>query len=236
MGGVKSNRTNWFYLNCKEAEAMPSGFTPKKFVDPDKLIILTDGTCGSTCASFTRIAQEAGVATFVGTGGLLDQEMDVASFAGGFVCNPGLLYNMTMQIGATPFPLFNTKQSWQFGWAAWYSKRLPSRPVQFTEQEPDHRVGFWSFPHVTVSETTTSDAVTNLYDQTISDTLVCLAAENTCSNSDSVWIALVATLCVIVLTLLIYVWFMRRDTGRDAEGTEVGWGVQEKTVRQRAHL
>jgi len=27
---------------------------------PNKLIILTDGTCGSTCATFTKIPQEAG--------------------------------------------------------------------------------------------------------------------------------------------------------------------------------
>ena len=217
MGGKESNRTNWFCLDCREAEVMPEGFTPKRFVDPDKLLILTDGTCGSTCASFTRIAQEAGVATFVGTGGLWNQEMDVSSFAGGFVMNPTLLRNMTDRAGMTPFPQFETKQGWQFGWAAWYSQRLPTRPVQFTEQEPDHRIGFWSFPHVSVPAETTSDAVSSLYDSVISDQMVRLAEDGTCNNSDAIWIALVSTLGVIVLGLLVYLWFVRREEGQGGQ-------------------
>ena len=65
-GGKTTLRTNWFTLNCKEAEALPSAdFKPHKFMDPSKLLIMTDGTCGSTCASFTKIPQEAGLATFV---------------------------------------------------------------------------------------------------------------------------------------------------------------------------
>mmetsp|Transcript_14314 Transcript_14314/g.29428 ORF Transcript_14314/g.29428 Transcript_14314/m.29428 type:complete len:732 (-) Transcript_14314:25-2220(-) len=217
MGGVKSNRTQHFCLNCKEAEAMPMGFSPKKFVDPEKLVILTDGTCGSTCASFTRIAQEAEVATFVGTGGLWDQEMDVASFAGGFVMNPTLLLNMTSRMNAAPFPQFATKQSWQFGWAAWYSQRTPSRPVQFTEQEPDHRTPFWAFPHSSVPSSVTSEGVSALYDSVINDQITRIALDNTCTNSDAIWIALVATLGVIVLVLLTYIWFVRRGYGQQGE-------------------
>ena len=111
---------------------MPSnGFRPPKFMPPEKLVILTDGTCGSTCASFTKIPQEASKATFVGAGGLWMQSMDVSSFAGGFVCNPDYLQNIATWSNLT-FPKFLTNQAWQFGWAAWYSARLPSRPVQFT--------------------------------------------------------------------------------------------------------
>ena len=139
MGGVQSWRTNWFCLNCKEAEVLPTGYTPKKFMSPDRLVILSDGTCGSTCASFTRIAQEAGVATFIGAGGLWKEEMDVASFAGGFVCNPDYLTTMAEMSGLPPFPNFITNQRWQFGWAAWYSQILPTRPVQFISQEPGER-------------------------------------------------------------------------------------------------
>jgi hypothetical protein len=55
-GGVTSLRSNWFTLNCKEAEDLPTAdFKPSKFVGKDKLVILTDGTCGSTCASFTKV-------------------------------------------------------------------------------------------------------------------------------------------------------------------------------------
>mmetsp|Transcript_20191 Transcript_20191/g.34062 ORF Transcript_20191/g.34062 Transcript_20191/m.34062 type:complete len:609 (-) Transcript_20191:42-1868(-) len=132
MGGVTSWRTNIFSLDCTEAEAMPAnGFRPSTFMPPEKLIILTDGTCGSTCASFTKIPQEAGKATFVGAGGLWHESMDVSSFAGGFVCNPSYLQNIAYWSNLT-FPSFLTNQAWQFGWAAWYSAKLPSRPVQFT--------------------------------------------------------------------------------------------------------
>ena len=115
MGGVSSWRTNYFSLNCTEAEAMPKGFKPKKYMPPEKLIILTDGTCGSTCASFTKIPQEAGKATFVGAGGIWGVGMDVSSFAGGFVCNPGYLADIAEWSRVT-FPKFLTDQSWQFGW------------------------------------------------------------------------------------------------------------------------
>lgn len=84
-GGKMSWRSNIFALDCREAEAMPANnWRPPKFMPPEKLIILTDGTCGSTCASFTKIPQEAGKATFVGAGGLWKESMDVSSFAGRF--------------------------------------------------------------------------------------------------------------------------------------------------------
>jgi hypothetical protein len=111
MGGVTSWRTNIFSLDCREAEAMPAnGFRPSTFMPPEKLVILTDGTCGSTCASFTKIPQEAGKATFVGAGGLWHEDMDVSSFAGGFVCNPGYLQNIAMWSNLT-FPSFLTNQA-----------------------------------------------------------------------------------------------------------------------------
>lgn len=143
QGGVSSWRTNPFSLDCRVAEGMPANnWRPPRFMPVEKLIILTDGTCGSTCASFTKIPQEAGKATFVGAGGLWDEGMDVSSFAGGFVCNPEYLQNIANWSGTT-FPKFETNQRWQFGWATWYSAKLPSRPVQFTVQDPNYRQAFW---------------------------------------------------------------------------------------------
>jgi hypothetical protein len=44
MGGVTSWRTNWFSLDCREAEAMPANnWRPPRYMTPEKLIILTDG-------------------------------------------------------------------------------------------------------------------------------------------------------------------------------------------------
>jgi hypothetical protein len=184
QGGVVNWRTNWFSLDCTEAEAMPAnGWKPPRFMPPEKLVILTDGTCGSTCASFTKIPQEHGKATFVGAGGLWDQSMDVSSFAGGFVCNPDLLWNIANWSGVS-FPKFATNQRWQFGWAAWYSAKLPTRPIQFTSQDPDYREAFWGFPHASINSTVTSEMVSALYDRVIDSTIARLAAEATFAQSD----------------------------------------------------
>jgi hypothetical protein len=177
QGGVTSWRTNAFSLDCREAEALPAnGFRPAKFMPADKLIILTDGTCGSTCASFTKIPQEHGKATFVGVGGLWGEGMDVCSFAGGFVCNPDYLANIANWSGAAPFPQFATTQRWQFGWATWYSSKLPSRQAQFTVQEPTYREAFWGFPHASIDANITTAMVSALYDSVIHSTLDRLAA------------------------------------------------------------
>ena len=193
-------------------------------MSPDKLIILSDGTCGSTCASFTRIAQEAGVATFVGAGGLWKEEMDVASFAGGFVCNPDYLTNMAEMSGLPSFPNFVTNQRWQFGWAAWYSQILPSRPVQFISMEPDYRSSFWSFPHVSVNASVTTAATSALYDSMIVSSFARIKEEeNLCSSSGAVvWLSVATgTLGFGLLGVLSYValdkgWI--KLAGRESEG------------------
>lgn len=185
MGGQVSWRTNYFSLDCTEAEAMPAnGFRPPKFMAPDKLIILTDGTCGSTCASFTKIPQEDEKATFVGVGGVWGDSMDVSSFAGGFVCNPDLLSDLATMSGLA-FPKFATNQRWQFGWAAWYSAKLPTRPVQFTTQNPTYREPFWGFPHASISAAVTTEMVSALYDSVIGSTVTRLAAAVAPSCADS---------------------------------------------------
>lgn len=219
MGGVTSWRTNIFSLDCTEAEAMPSnGFRPSIFMPPEKLVILTDGTCGSTCASFTKIPQEASKATFVGAGGLWRESMDVSSFAGGFVCNPSYLQNIASWSNLT-FPAFLTNQAWQFGWAAWYSARLPSRPVQFTAQDPDYREPFWGFPHSSIDENVTTAMVSALYDRVIDSTLSRLAGsveystsgcsagddDDGTSNIDALYFyIIIAALAALVVGLLGY--------------------------------
>ncbi len=82
---------------------------PVQFMSPDTLIILTYGTCGSTCATFTKILQEDNKATFIGFGGVWSEQIDIASFAGGFVSNPDYSFKIATWSGVT-FPQFLTNQ------------------------------------------------------------------------------------------------------------------------------
>jgi hypothetical protein len=96
--------------------------------------------------------------------------MDVASYAGGFVCNPDYLHNLASLFNQS-FPQFLTNQKWQFAWAVWYSAITPLRPMQFTVQQPDYRVPFWGFPHEAIEEGVSSAKMSRLYDDVIRSTL-----------------------------------------------------------------
>lgn len=204
MGGRVSWRTNYFALDCREAEALPINYTPRKFLPKERVVILTDGTCGSTCASFTKIPQEADKATMVGAGGLWNENMDVSSFAGGFVCNPDYLSLLSELSNLPAFPKFLTNQHWQFGWAAWYSAKMPSRPTQFTEQSPLYRQAFWGFPHAAIDSVVTTDMVSTLYDNVIADSVVRLAALNSATvNSNDETCHLTHTTSMAMIALVV---------------------------------
>ena len=174
QGGVYHERTNYFALDCSGMEKLPVGFKPKKFLPPERLVILTDGTCGSTCACFTRIPQEHGKATLVAAGGLWDESMDVSSFAGGFVANPDSMADIARKSGLE-FPKFLTNQKWQFDWAVWYSEVFPTRQAQFVVTEPDYREAFWGFPHSSIDADVTTLMVSTLYDRVIASSVQRLA-------------------------------------------------------------
>lgn len=176
QGGVKHERTNYFALDCRSFESLPRDFKPKKFLTPDRLILLTDGTCGSTCSCFTKIPQEQGKVTIVAAGGLWEESMDVSSFAGGFVANPDSMADVAKEAGED-FPSFLTNQRWQFDWAVWYSQVFPSRPAQFVSNEPDYREAFWGFPHASINPEVTTAMVSSLYDRVINSSIARLAAE-----------------------------------------------------------
>jgi hypothetical protein len=176
QGGVLHQRTNYFSLDCSSMEKLPIGFTPKKFLAPEKLVFLTDGTCGSTCACFTKIASEHEKATLVGAGGLWEESFDVSSFAGGFVSNADSMATIAAQSGLE-YPKFLTNQHWQFDWAVWYSTKFPSRPAQFVVTEPDFRESFWGFPHSSIDPDVTTAMVSTLYDRVITSTVARLAED-----------------------------------------------------------
>eukprot|EP01039_Chlorochromonas_danica_P003097 gene3097-3388_t len=211
QGGKVNWRTNNFALDCRADEALPvPDFRPSKFLPKEKLLIVSDGTCGSTCASFTKIPQEDDTATLIGVGGLWNENIDVASFAGGFVCNPSYLQAIAEATGTT-FPKFLTNQNWQFAWSTWYSRKQPSRPTQFTEQNPLYREAFWGFPHASISSSVTTAMVSTLYDQVIAGGIARLATVNeansqdnddTCFFSDGIGYGLIAGISVIAAVLV----------------------------------
>lgn len=176
QGGVAHQRTNYFSLDCSGLEKLPLGFTPKRFLAPERLIFLTDGLCGSTCACFTRIPQEQEKATLVAAGGLWDESMDVSSFAGGFVANADSMADIAKKSGLS-FPKFLTNQHWQFDWAVWYSQKFPTRPAQFVVTEPDYREAFWGFPHTSIDAEVTTAMVSTLYDRVIDSAVSRLASD-----------------------------------------------------------
>ncbi|PGH12568.1 hypothetical protein AJ79_04189 [Helicocarpus griseus UAMH5409] len=77
--GYKFSHLARWDLNNKESSERGSGGivvsgyhdrvnVPEKVFEKDDMVILTDGTCGSTCAIFTNLMQKAGVRT-IGVGG-----------------------------------------------------------------------------------------------------------------------------------------------------------------------
>lgn len=243
QGGVVNWRTNFFALDCREAESLPAnGWRPPKFMPKNKLVILTDGTCGSTCASFTKIPQEADKATFVGAGGLWNENMDVSSYAGGFVCKPDYL-QVIANLSHTTFPSFLTYQKWQFAWATWYSKKLPSRQTQFTEQTPAYRQAFWGFPHASIDPSVTTEMISILYDQVIATSIVRVAAANVatsnddaCLFTDSESITLLTLTIIFGVFLLVgisfatYYFYFMTDTRRKSE---VKYGMSSESLLHR---
>ena len=181
QGGQTSWRTNYFSLNCDAAGDLPAlDFKPSKFMSPDRLLLVTDGTCGSTCACFTKIPQEHNKATLIGIGGdALDSGIDdVSSFAGGFLSNADEMAGIANQTGIGDFPFFLTNQRWQFNWGVWYSEKFPTRPAQFTSQSPNYNIKFWGFPHPSISPDVTTSMVSELYDDIITNAIERLADDN----------------------------------------------------------
>jgi len=242
QGGVVSHRSNIFSLDCRLAEAMPS--TPQnwkpKFLPASHLVILTDGTCGSTCACFTKVIQESNKATFVGVGGLWGEPMDVSSFAGGFVSNPGYLQNIAKKAKTVgEFPNFITNQHWQFDWAVWYSARFPGRPAQFTQQEPNFRTSFWNFPHPSVDESITTSAVSNLYDSIIDDNVARIAASvnagdggDSCDNNERFFVTVGIILTALFFGTMLYFLKHQGELAKRKYASKQGADLESSTLTQ----
>ena len=175
--------------------------------------------------------------------------MDVSSFAGGFVCNADYLQNIANWSGTT-FPEFQTNQRWQFGWAVWYSAKFPSRPTQFTAQDPNFREAFWGFPHASVNTSITTAMVSSLYDRVIASTVTRLAtvvqetASLSCDSnySDTTVFALiglcVSMACIVIFLIVLTYLRSRKLVSRASKeyGVEDGAEVTNSLMKQESNF
>jgi len=128
-----------------------------------ELLVLTDGTCGSTCSLFSNLLHERGLASFAGVGGIFTRPMDISSFDGGTV---GQLDEMRQiaQVAGVHFPSFETSVRWQFTRFEAYSHKEPDLPMQFVAHSAENRIAWWSFSWPSVGSRATGRALGELYE------------------------------------------------------------------------
>ena len=76
-----------------------------------RLVLLTDGTCGSACSHFSSKLQLEGVVTTVAYGGFPDEEMDTSAFLGGSVSEYGNFWRRIMFTYFAGQVFFNTSET-----------------------------------------------------------------------------------------------------------------------------
>src|SRR5690606_23268447 len=131
-------------------------------LDANDLIILTDGSCGSTCGMFVSLMQYLKKAKVVSVGGIKGQKMDVASFKGASVLSYQDIQNLNKQLQATcpvsnpiknmPSPSIGFTVSWMemYPWtppisAYERSKQDTNYPLDLTQNPADFHVDTWEF-------------------------------------------------------------------------------------------
>merc|ERR550532_1775710 len=169
-GGVLGNYSHRFKMNCSSCFQYRPEAKPRRWLPPSKLLILTDGLCGSTCATFMMVINEHQVATTVGVGGISEFTMAVSSFAGGAVSNMDVMGRIG-KLANRSIPQFSTSAGWQFTWYELYSQVYTNSPVQFVMQPPTVRIPWWDFPHPTVPADQTEQDLARLYDLALGELL-----------------------------------------------------------------
>ncbi|KAH7829482.1 uncharacterized protein MONOS_3269 [Monocercomonoides exilis] len=123
--------------------------------DPQHLIIVTDGLCGSTCSCFIKHASESRIARMVGFGrSPLDEKapFDVGSFAGGSVVDTTWLYDKWLaykdQMASAPRPLLRKGALLRWAFEEIYSFEWKHRNelLEFKVNEPDFRIPHFPKP------------------------------------------------------------------------------------------
>jgi len=162
-GGVLGNYSKKFFMDFSNLFQYRSSEHAFKFPKKSELVVLTDGTCGSTCATFVINLNENDLATTMGVGGISQYTMAVSSFAGGSVSNLKVFEQLGNMIGVT-VPQFLTSATWQWTWLELYSKIYPNDAVQFVMQNPTLRLPWWDFPSPMKANSLITKQLSELYD------------------------------------------------------------------------
>lgn len=146
-GGELGHYSKKFYQDFLAEFGITPEEVPKSpiYFPPERLMILTDGTCGSTCAAFVKHMQESGFAKVAGVGGLHYQTMDTSSFAGGYIADIDYFNEMFAFAGLDSIPPFPTRTSFSMNWAELYSFRQLYEPGQFANLPADFKIDWWDF-------------------------------------------------------------------------------------------
>ena len=126
-------------MNYSLPEEMPMWF------DPERILVLTDGMCGSSCATFLARLQENNFARVVGVGGIKYQDLQSQSFAGGFVTSIEYLNMLFEEAGQTTIPPFPTTAAWQVTWGELYSEVETGKPTQYVNLPTDFNIDYWDY-------------------------------------------------------------------------------------------
>ena len=136
IGGNSASYTQAFQWN-------PCGTQNQYFNDAsyhfNKIIVITDGRCGSSCAYFVTQLRENNKVRLVSYGGLYDEPLATSSFAGGNVYNWDLIRSVTTAVPANPFSsyiAYNIRENFS-------PSQYPNTPRQFDRLEADYYLPFW---------------------------------------------------------------------------------------------
>jgi hypothetical protein len=125
-----------------------------------KIAVLSDGTCGSTCAVFTSHMDEVDSVITVAMGGISGQAMQYFSFPGGEVLNLGTIIAAASALGITnqtivpaPFP---TDADLTFAFLEiypWFKNQTSLNiPLEFIFRAANHRLDVWPQPSETPAQ------------------------------------------------------------------------------------
>lgn len=144
-GGILGTYSEMVTDDCTMVD-IPA-WDPKFIFSPSKVLILTDGTCGSACALVARNIQERQQASILVVGGVQGRPQMVASFIGGLVYDLPTLLEELKLLGLSDHPLapqpLPTSASLRFTlWEQypWVGMANPPIPAEFVFQAADYRM------------------------------------------------------------------------------------------------